>query len=492
DTLQQRDRLYRLLVENSLGLMCSHDLDGVLLSINPAAAHSLGYQAQDGIGRNLREFLAPAIRPLFDAYLARIRRQPSDTGLLRLVARDGSERVWMYHNVRYEEPGAAPLVLGHAVDLTERLQAEQALKESEERFRVMVNTVPVLIWMAAPDGARTFFNAPWLEFTGRSLGQEAGSGWMDAIQPDDAPRCRHLYRRAVQARADFRIEYRLRRADGTFRWVRDMGVPRFAPDGTFAGFIGSCIDITADRQAVEEREARSQAEAALRLRDDVLALATHDLRAPLTSIMGRIDLVTQHLQRGGVADTTYLARQMQALRTATLHMLAVTDEIDDVARLQMGQHLDLRVEEIDLGELARAVAEEYGVAAGTAQVTVGVPAGRVAAHGDRARLTRVVRNLVDNGIKYSPQRSPVRIIVRQDGPWAVIAVSDHGVGIPADELPHVFTRFFRAATAAGVKGSGLGLAGARAIAEQHGGEIAIASVVEHGTTVTLRLPAAVG
>src|SRR5437764_29776 len=91
ETLQERERYYRLLVENSLGLMCSHDLDGVLLSINPAAAHSLGYRPEDGIGRNLREFLAPSVRDQFDVYLERIRQNPSDSGLLRLVARDGSE-----------------------------------------------------------------------------------------------------------------------------------------------------------------------------------------------------------------------------------------------------------------------------------------------------------------------------------------------------------------------------------------------------------------
>ncbi len=488
DTLQHRDRLNRLLVENSLGLMCSHDLDGVLLSINPAAAHSLGYRPEDGVGRNLREFLAPAVQPLFDAYLARIRHRPSDTGLLRLVARDGSERVWMYRNVRYEEPGMAPCVLGHALDLTERLLAEQALKESEARFRLLVDTVPVLIWMAAPDGARTFFNAPWLEFRGRSFEQEAGCGWLDGVQPDDVPLCSLLYEAAIQARSDFRIEYRLRRADGTYRWVRDMGVPHFAPDGAFAGFIGSCIDISADKQAIEEQEARAQAEAALRLRDDVLALATHDLRTPLTAILGRADLITQHLERGGGANPAGLMSQMQALRTAALHMLAIVDEIGDVARLQMGRRLDLRVEEVELGELVRAVAEEHNVAEGTSQVVVDPPADKVAVRGDRARLTRVVRNLVDNGSKYSPPGSLVRIAVRQDGPWALVAVSDRGVGIAAEDLPQIFTHFFRAAAASGVRGSGLGLAGAKAIAEQHGGEIAIDSVVGRGTTVTLRLP----
>jgi PAS domain S-box-containing protein len=488
DRLRQRDHLNRLLVEHSLGLMCSHDLDGVLLSINPAAAHSLGYRPEDGVGRNLREFLASAVQPLFEAYLARIRHQPSDTGLMRLVAKDGSERVWLYRNVRYEEPGAPPCVLGHALDITDRLRAEQALKESEARFRLLVDTVPVLIWMATPDGGRTFFNAPWLAFTGRDLEQEAGTGWMDGVRPEDLPRCSRLYGEAVRSRSPFRLEYQLRRADGTYRWVRDMGVPHFSPDGAFAGFIGSCIDITADREAAEEREARAQAEAALRLRDDVLTLATHDLRGPLTNILGRAQLVEWQLQRRGVADTTRLAHLMEAQRTAAMHMLTIVEEIADVARLQMGERLELQLEKVELGELARVVAEEFDVAVGPSRVVVDSPAKEATVRGDRARLARVVRNLVDNGLKYSAQDSPVHIGVRQDGRWAVVSVSDRGVGIPAADLSQVFTRFYRGGTTAGVRGGGLGLAGAKAIAEQHGGEIAIESAVGHGTTVMLRLP----
>jgi PAS domain S-box-containing protein len=451
DSLRQRDHLNRLLVEHSLGLMCSHDLDGVLLSINPAAAHSLGYRAEDGVGRNLREFLTPAVQPLFDVYLAHIRRRPSDTGLMRLRERDGSERMWMYHNVRYEEPGAAPCVLGHALDVTESLRAEQALKESEERFRVLVNTVPVLIWMANPDGARTYFNAPWLEFSGRSLEQEAGTDWMDGVHPDDVENCKRHFAAALQARSELRLEYRLRRADGDYRWIRDMGVPYSTPDGVFAGFIGSCIDVTADKLAAEERDARAQAEAALRLRDDVLMLATHDLRGPLANVLGRADLITMRIQREGAADSAWLISQVQALRAAALHMLAVTDEIGDVALLQMGARLDLRWDKVELGELVRAVADAYrGEMEGT-PVTVDPPVGDVTVLGDYERLTRVVRNLVDNGIKYSSQDLQVRIAVREDGSWVEVAVVDSGEGVSEADLPHVFTRFYRAATPAGVR-----------------------------------------
>jgi PAS domain S-box-containing protein len=125
-------KLYRLLVENSLGLMCIHDFDGVLLSINPAVADSLGYRLEDGPGRNLRDFLAPSVQNLFDDYLRRIRANPMDTGLMRLLARDGTERIWLYRNVRCDQAGPKPVVLGHALDITERVSTERELKQSRK------------------------------------------------------------------------------------------------------------------------------------------------------------------------------------------------------------------------------------------------------------------------------------------------------------------------------------------------------------------------
>lgn len=129
---KQQLKLYRLLVEHSLGLMCIHDLDGVLLVINPAVAQSLGYRMDDGLGRNLKEFLAPSVRSMFDKYLQRIRTNPVDSGLMRLQAKDGSERIWLYRNLRYEEPGSPARVLGHALDITDRILVERALKQSQK------------------------------------------------------------------------------------------------------------------------------------------------------------------------------------------------------------------------------------------------------------------------------------------------------------------------------------------------------------------------
>lgn len=136
-------------------------------------------------------------------------------------------------------------------DITQRKQAENAVRESEERFRLVANTAPVLIWMAGTDKLCTYFNQSWLEFTGRPLEAELGNGWAEGVHPDDLNACLDTYEQAFDRRESFRIQYRLRQHDGEYRWVLDIGVPRFNSDGSFAGYIGSCIDIT-DRKRAEE------------------------------------------------------------------------------------------------------------------------------------------------------------------------------------------------------------------------------------------------
>jgi two-component system, LuxR family, sensor kinase FixL len=142
-------------------------------------------------------------------------------------------------------------LLGVSMDVTAQKQAQDALRESEARFRTMANTAPVMIWMSGADKLCTFFNKGWLEFTGRPLEQELGNGWAEGVHREDFDRCFEVYVNSFDARQPFTMEYRLRRSDGEYRWVLDIGTPRFAADGTFLGYIGSCIDITERKQAQE-------------------------------------------------------------------------------------------------------------------------------------------------------------------------------------------------------------------------------------------------
>jgi two-component system, LuxR family, sensor kinase FixL len=162
-------------------------------------------------------------------------------GMLRWIGARG-------HCIHVGDPKGIRL-LGVSMDVTGQKLSQDALRESEARFRSMANTAPVMIWMSGPDKLCTFFNKGWLDFTGRSLEQELGNGWTEGVHREDFDRCFEVYSNSFDTRQPFTMEYRLRRNDGQYRWVLDNGAPRLASDGTFLGYIGSCVDITESKQA---------------------------------------------------------------------------------------------------------------------------------------------------------------------------------------------------------------------------------------------------
>ncbi len=170
----------------------------------------------------------------------------------RVVLSDGSMR-WIAARGRVEYDARRKPIHMRSVslDITDRKRAEEALRESEARFRVVANTAPVMIWMSGTDKLCTFFNKGWIDFTGRAMEQELGNGWAEGVHREDLDRCLEVYINSFDARQEFAMEYRLRRFDGEYCWILDSGVPRFESNGTFLGYIGSCIDITERKRAEE-------------------------------------------------------------------------------------------------------------------------------------------------------------------------------------------------------------------------------------------------
>ncbi|WP_017716068.1 PAS domain S-box protein [Kamptonema formosum] len=188
--------------------------------------------------------------------------------------REGNPKYFLNNLLGIVENGFLVRAWGTQRDISKRKELEEALQESERRFRSLADTAPVLIWMAGSDKLCHYLNKSWLDFTGRTLEQETGSGWTEGVHPDDLQRCLDTYTTAFDARQPFIVEYRLKRFDGEYRWILDTGTPRFTPDGSFLGYIGSCTDISH----------RVQAEQALRESEEKIRLIADSLPAVISYV----------------------------------------------------------------------------------------------------------------------------------------------------------------------------------------------------------------
>ena len=238
------------------------DMAGNLLLVNDAEARISESKSADEMKRNLAyfaevyDFYYPGgqLVPIHEWPLSKVLRGESLTDWELRGRRKDIGREWFFsfsgEPVR-DEQGKQVLAVVVTRDITERKAAEEALRQSEARFRNMADSAPVMIWVVDTDKLCTYLNKRWLDFTGRSMEEEAGSGWAEGIHADDYARCLETFDSSFDRREPFTIEYRLRRADGEFRWVFDTGTPRFSSGGDFLGYIGSCVDIT-DRKETEE------------------------------------------------------------------------------------------------------------------------------------------------------------------------------------------------------------------------------------------------
>ena len=244
--------------------------------------------------------------------------------------------------------------------------------------------------------------------------------------------------------------------------------------------------------AVDNARLHREVQEAVRTRDEFLTAASHDLKNPLTLVKATSQMLQRRILPTGVNDPERVVAGLQSIEAAATRMTRLIEALLDVARLQMGEPLELERRPTDLAGLVRQAATEVQQATERHEIRVDGDA-MVVGSWDPIRLERVVSNLLDNAVKYSPNGGAITVAVTRDGnsgsPAAVLTVRDSGIGIPPDDLPHVFERFHRGGNVVGrIKGTGLGLAGARQIVEQHGGTIAVASQPGEGTTFTVRLP----
>lgn len=260
------ERQHELLFQLLPNFVCVATQEGNLVEANPSWSQRLGYRREEWIGHPLAEFVDLGDRATFLDWWRAI-SSPTSQGAdrpgeceVRMVGPTFPSR-YVTWTARLHSVENLIYASGH--DTNDRHEAESSLRESEARFRAMADSAPAFIWIAEVDQARTYCNRPWLDFTGRTFEEERGDGWMESVHVDDRARLRTVYRTSFEARRSFKIEYRLRRFDGQYRWILDNGSPHYDHRGTLIGFIGSCIDISDQHEAETRLTHRAIKQAAL-------------------------------------------------------------------------------------------------------------------------------------------------------------------------------------------------------------------------------------
>lgn len=251
------------------------DLQGIIIYWNRFAETLYGWLADEVKQKNIVDLISPVTSLKYATeIMSQLKQGKSWTGEFIVQHKNGTTfPALVTDSPIYDEQGTLIGIVGISKDITEQRNAITRLQESEERFRNMADTSPVMIWMSDTDTLCQYFNKSWLEFTGRTLQQEIGNGWTEGVHPEDLQFCLNTYITAFNSRQDFAIEYRVRRNDGQYRWILDAGSPRIDAHGNFVGYIGSGIDITERRQALE---ALQEGEARLKLALEAACMCTWD------------------------------------------------------------------------------------------------------------------------------------------------------------------------------------------------------------------------
>ena len=407
------------------------------------------------------------------------------------------ERVveFVYQALRSPD-GSITGVFVHGVDLTEHKQAERAVRESEARFRQLADAMPQMVWVTRPDGYHEYYNRRWYEFTGVPEGSTDGDGWNGQFHPDDRERAWATWRHSLATGEAYEIEYRLRHHSGEYRWTLGRALPVRDEHGEIERWFGTCTDIDAMKGLMTEREhllesernARTEAERAGRIKDEFLATLSHELRTPLNAILGW----SQILRGNGGASGEDLAEGLATIERNARAQTQIIEDLLDMSRIISGK-VRLDVQRLDLAAVVQAGIDTVRPAADAKGIRIQAVLDPVAGpvSGDPNRLQQVFWNLLSNAVKFTPKGGRVQVLLERVNSHVEVSVIDTGQGIKAEFLPHVFDRFRQAdaSTTRQHGGLGLGLSIVKQLVELHGGGVRAKSAgVGHGTTFTVTLP----
>jgi PAS domain S-box-containing protein len=513
EALQESEGRFRAFAEHATAAIFVIDEDSTIEFANPAAERIFGYTATQMLGQALDRLMPEDQRPLHGAgmqrYLATGRRNLHWEGVeLPGLTKDGRIIPLEISFGEFSRKGRRYFT-GIARDISERKQAEQELRDSEERYRLLADMIPQHIWTTEADGYHSYFSRRWYDYTGATPEQTRGEGWFNLLHPADKERTLSRWQHSLRTGEPYAIEYRFRNARGDYCWFLGQAMPLRNEAGAIVRWFGTLTDISERKRLEEERErllsaerdARAEAE---RQRDELERVTesrarlmrgfSHDVKNPL----GAADGWARVLEDGVYGELPEKAKHnIGRIRRSIRHALEVIESLHELARTEAGE-IPIKAEPVNLHELAKALVEEYRVTAETAALSLRIDtSGRVPPiQTDASRVRQILGNLLSNAIKYTDTGGvTVRPYLAATGPGGErrahvkVDVRDTGPGISADQQERLFREFSRLNP--GEKhGTGLGLAISQRLAHMLGGTITLQSEQGRGSTFTLWLPAA--
>jgi PAS domain S-box-containing protein len=466
------------------------DADGKILQSNQAAARLCFRDREELEGRRLEEIALYKDRDKLWLLL----RSAAATGLpqasdFRIERPSGAPR-WVHADL-------SPLTHSQVTvsgfrltltDITGRMQAEEALRESEERFHMLADNISQLVWMADASGGRFWYNQRWFDYTGMTLEEAKGWGWTKVHHPDHVDRVVNGLRHAWESGEPWEDTYPLRSKTGEYCWFLARAVPIRDAEGKIVHWFGTNTDITEREQLLsEEQRLREVAEAHNRAKDDFLSLVSHELRTPLNSILGY-----SQMMRANPHDAPSVARKSEVIERSARAQLQLIEDLLDTARVISGK-LSLDLAQADMRQVLGEAVEVVRPAAEIKRIglTAQIDEAPREMLCDAMRLRQAVWNLLQNAIKFTPEGGSVALWVERAGGQVRFIVSDTGRGIEPEFLPSIFDRFSQNDMSRTRRhgGLGLGLALVKQLVEIHGGTIEAASDgAGRGSTFTVTLP----
>ncbi|MGI4795099.1 MAG: response regulator [Janthinobacterium lividum] len=391
-------------------------------------------------------------------------------------------------NGQQEVDGAGMVV----TDVTSSTRVERRLKQSEERFRSLIESTSAIVWILSATGEFEEPQPTWSAFTGQDFEALKGRGWLDAVHPDDRD-TETAWQHAVQVQSSYEAEQRVRRADGEWRWMQVRGVPILEADGSIREWVGSHTDIT-QRKHVEEAiaAAKTAAEEANRAKSDFLANMSHELRTPLSAIIGYSEMLQEEVAEGVEPDD--LLADIGKVESNARHLLGLINDVLDLSKVESGK-MEIFTEDFAVDAMVNDLAGTVQTLMAKKQneLTIELAPGLGIMHSDLTKVRQVLLNLLSNAAKFTTGGT-ITLAVSQEGAGTdatmCFAVRDTGIGMTEEQLSRLFQRFSQAdaSTTRRFGGTGLGLSLTRVLVEMLGGTVSVTSVEGQGSTFSVSLP----